>query len=85
MSRLPMYGGYTQDNLNAFIDYLNSYFSIKGIVNEECKIVIFLAQLQHAVKIFTDSKSTRNNPPVNFGEWMNHLTCQFVTQDIIAR
>ena len=68
MSILPTYGGYTQDNLNVFIDDLNSYFSIKGITEDDWKIVILHAQLQHAAKIFVDSEFIENNPPTNFGE-----------------
>ena len=45
MSKLPTYGGYTQDNLNAFIDDLNSYFSIKRITEDDWKIVILHTQL----------------------------------------
>ena len=84
MSKLPTYGGYTQDNLNTFIDDLNSYFSIKGITKDDQKIVILQMQLWHAAKIFADSESIRNNPPTNFGEWLNCLTHRFVTWDIIA-
>ena len=68
ISKLLTYSSYTQDNLNAFINDLNSYFSIKEITKDDQKIVILYAQLWYVAKIFADSKSIRNNPPANFGE-----------------
>ena len=60
MSKLPTYGGFTQDNLSVFIDDLSSYYSVKNITEDNRKILILQAQLQHAAKLFADN--TANSP-----------------------
>ena len=40
MSKLPIYGGFAQDNLTVFIDDLTSYYSIKNIIDDDRKILI---------------------------------------------
>ena len=85
MSKLPTYGGFTQDNLSVFIDDLSSYYSVKNITEDNRKILILWAQLQHAAKLFTDDTANSPNPPTTFDQWMQHITQKFITPDIIVR
>ena len=85
MSRLPTYRGFAQDNLNAFVDDLTSYYSIKNITDDIRKSDILWAQLWHATKIFADSKAITHDAPIVFEHWVTHLYQRFIIPDIIAR
>ena len=85
MSFLPTYGGYAQENLNAFIDDLNSYFSIKGITDDTRKKGILRAQLRHAAKIYAEDELSGPNAPDLFNDWIDRLMRKFVTRDVLAR